>query len=176
MSSKCVRPTAQMRGGRAWLVGALAGLAGGGIEVAWIILYQNLAGQDAAAVARGVTQSVLPFLAAPPAAVAMGIAIHMALAVGLGIAIAVAVRRLLPGLVGTAMEPVVVVAALAGVWAMNFLVLLPVINPAFVALVPYAASLASKVLFGFAAAFVFLCAGRLSAAGPRGHKETCDVQ
>jgi hypothetical protein len=82
----------------------------------------------------------------------------MTLAILLGIAIAIFVRRLLPRLVGTVMEPVVVVSMLAGVWAMNFLVILPIINPDFVLLVPYGASLASKVLFGVAAAFVFWCA------------------
>jgi hypothetical protein len=38
------------------------------------------------------------------------------------------------------------------VWAVNFFVVLPVINPQFVDLVPYAISLVSKVLFGVAAA------------------------
>ena len=53
--------------------GALAGLAGGVIEVAWIALYQHLAGHEAAAVARGVTQSLLPGLASAPAAVPLGL-------------------------------------------------------------------------------------------------------
>ena len=44
------------------------------------------------------------------------------------------------------------IAALAGVWALNFFVVLPIISPAFVHLVPYAVSLTSKLLFGVAAA------------------------
>ena len=145
--------------------GALAGLAGGAIEVAWIALYQNLAGHDAAAVARGVTQSLLPGLASAPAAVPLGLAIHMALAVTLGILIAVAIPRMAPRLAGRPMEPVAVVAALIGVWAVNFFVVLPVINPAFATLVPLGASFVSKTLFGFAAAFVFWCSRRYGAAG-----------
>jgi len=48
-----------------------------------------------------------------------------------------------------------VVGVLVLVWTMNFLVILPVVNPAFVTIVPYGASLTSKVLFGVAAALVF---------------------
>jgi hypothetical protein len=43
-------------------------------------------------------------------------------------------------------------AALAMVWAFNFFILLPLIDPAFVALMPYPASLLSKLLFGLAGA------------------------
>jgi hypothetical protein len=99
----------------------------------------------------------------------------MTLAILLGIAITIFVRRLLPRLLGTVMEPVVVVSMLAGVWAINFLVILPIINPTFVELVPYGASLASKVLFGFAAAFVFWCAGRLHAT-MKDPQETSNIQ
>lgn len=144
-----------LHGSDSWRIGAVAGLAGGAVEIGWIVLYQYLAGHESAPVARGVTRSLIPELVAAPVAVPLGVAIHMALAVLLGIVVAVLVNRLVPRVVGTAMEPVIVIAMLAGVWAVNFFVVLPVINPGFVSLVPYGASLASKVLFGFAAAFVF---------------------
>ena len=51
---------------------------------------------------------------------------------------------------------------------MNFFIVLPVINPAFVTLVLYGASLVSKILFGFAAAFVFWCSRRYRVAGRSG--------
>jgi hypothetical protein len=151
-----------------WPVGAVAGLAGGLAEVAWIGLYQHLAGQDAAAVARGVTQSLIPQLTSTYSAVPLGLVIHMGLAVALGIVIAVMVPRLLPRAVGTALEPVLVVATLVAVWAVNFFIVLPAINPTFVSLVPYGASLVSKVLFGFAAAFVFWCTRRQRTVGQQG--------
>jgi len=165
MSGSSIRTQAPAHRGRLLTVGTLAGLAGGTIEVAWIALYQHLTGHEAAVVARGVTQSVLPGLASAPSAVLLGLAIHMALAVTLGVAIAIAVPRVLPRIAGTPLEPVAVVAALIGVWAVNFFVVLPVINPAFVTLVPYGASLISKVLFGFAAASVIWCSRWISAAG-----------
>jgi hypothetical protein len=83
----------------------------------------------------------------------------MGLALGLGIAVALVVRTFLPHKVSRLWEPVAVVAMLIAVWAMNFLVLLPAINPGFVELVPYGASLTSKVLFGVASAFILWCAG-----------------
>jgi len=150
------------------MAGVAAGLAGGAIEVAWIALYQQIAGADGAAVARGVTQSVMPGMISASAEVPLGLAIHMGLAMALGVLIALALPRALPRLVGTAMEPLAVVATLIGVWAVNFFVVLPAINPAFVTLVPLSASLASKVLFGFAAAFVLRAARRHRATGSHG--------
>jgi hypothetical protein len=176
MDGISIRVPAFLRGSGPLPVGALAGLAGGAVEVGWIALYQTVAGHHSVAVARGVTQSFIPGWAAAPAAVPLGVAIHMGLAILLGIAVAVLVNRLLPRSVGTAMEPAVVIVALAGVWAANFFVILPAINPDFVGLVPYGASFVSKLLFGFAAAFVFWCAHRFPSAQQQDSRETSDVQ
>ena len=132
--------------------GTIAGLAGGFAEIAWIALYKNVSGGDAAAVARGVTETLFPSLVPEAAALPLGIAIHMCLAVTLGIAIAVFMRSLWPRAGSRALEPVVVIGLLICVWATNFFLVLPAMNPAFVTLVPYTASLASKILFGGAAA------------------------
>ena len=149
---------------RIWPAGVIAGFAGGAIEIGWIALYQGLANHESLTVARGVTQSLIPQLGHAPAAALLGIAIHMTLAVLLGIVIALVVRRFLPRIAGSAWEPIMVVGMLVGVWAMNFFVILPVINPDFVTLVPYGASFVSKVLFGFAAAFTLWMTGRPRAA------------
>ncbi|MBU1174969.1 MAG: hypothetical protein KKH72_06155 [Alphaproteobacteria bacterium] len=135
--------------------GTLAGLAGGVMEIVWIMLYASLSGNDAAIVARGVTASVFPDLATAPASVALGLLIHMVLAVGLGIVIAIAIPAVLPRVAGTIVEPILVVACLGGVWTMNFFVLLPIINNDFVTIVPFPVSFTSKMLFGFAAALTF---------------------
>ncbi|MFQ5565862.1 MAG: hypothetical protein ACE5EU_05820 [Paracoccaceae bacterium] len=140
--------------GRTLPIGIAAGFAGGAAEVAWIALYAQLSGTDAAAVANGVTVSLIPALAAAPAAVPLGIALHMALALLLGAAIAVLLRTGAPRLAGTLWEALAVIGLLVAVWAVNFLVVLPVINPGFVELVPLGVGLASKVLFGAAAASV----------------------
>jgi len=135
-----------------WSSGAIAGLAGGVVEISWIALYKHLSGGEAADVARGVTETLFPNLVTPAAAVPLGIVIHMGLAIMLGVAISVFVRSLLPRTAPAALEALVVVGLLVCVWAINFLLVLPAINPAFVALVPYTTSVTSKVLFGATAA------------------------
>ena len=132
--------------GRVLAVGALAGVAGGIAEVAWIWMYAAGSGADAASVARGVTDTV-GIGALPP--VAGGVAIHMVLAAILGMVVTVALApmRLRGARLYGAMMWV-----LAAVWAVNFMIVLPLINPQFVEVVPMAVSFVSKLLFGVAAA------------------------
>lgn len=146
--------------GRTISTGIAAGLAGGAAEVAWIALYASLSGADAAAVASGVTITLFPALAANSATVSLGIALHMGIAVLLGAVIAVALRTGIPRIAGTIVEPLAVIGLLVAIWAMNFLVVLPVVSPEFVELVPLGVALTSKVLFGTAAAFVLYYRGR----------------
>jgi hypothetical protein len=80
---------------------------------------------------------------------ALGIALHMRLAVSLGIALAFAWR----GFEAISLFPLVP-PALAGVWVVNFFVVLPIVSPAFVHLMPYSVGLISKMLFALAAAEV----------------------
>lgn len=166
MISMSPRYPSAIRGSRGVGIGALAGLVGGAAEIAWVLLYASLSGTDAAAVARGVVGSLSPLMAASPLAVGLGLAIHMVLAVALGVIITLLVGALLPRVSATA-RSVVVVAALVVVWAVNFLVVLPLVHPQFVDLLPYGVSLASKVLFGLSAAAVLRVADRTGAAGAR---------
>lgn len=140
--------------GRYYRLGALAGLAGGIAEIAWILLYASLSAADAAAVARGVTYTFSPQLASVSTGIALGIAIHMMIALMLGVAVAVAAKLVLPRSRSALLEPCFVVATLIAVWVVNFHALLPLLNPSFVQLVPLGASLASKVTFGIATALV----------------------
>jgi len=132
----------------------MAGLAGGVAEVVWIALFSGLSGGSAGQVAQGVTATVLPGLAGSAIAVPFGLAFHLILAAGLGIAVVGAVRGMLPGLARSWGETALVIGTLALIWALNFLVVLPVLNPDFVHVVPMAASFASKLLFGIAAAMM----------------------
>jgi hypothetical protein len=147
--------------GRVLAVGALAGVAGGIAEVAWIWMYAAGTGADAASVARGVTDTV-GIGALPP--VAGGVAIHMVLAAILGMVVAVALAPL--RLHGARLYGAMI-WMLAAVWAVNFLIVLPLINPQFVEIVPMAVSFVSKLLFGVAAATTLLLAPR--AAPDRAH-------
>jgi hypothetical protein len=156
----------------AWSTGAVAGLAGGAAEIVWIMLFEHLTGGEAAVVARGVTGSIFRQLESASLAIPLGIMIHMGLAILLGITIAILLRSWMPRLGGTALEPVVIIVMLIAIWATNFFLILPAVNPAFVAVIPYAASLVSKVLFGAAAALVFQICGTSRQAIERINKET----
>ncbi len=149
---KTIRPESESS--RILKTGILAGLAGGTAEILWIGLYGALTGTPVAAVARAVTSSLFPAADLAGWAIGLGLAIHMALAVALGVALTAALRSSLVRATIPASESVVAVAALAGVWAINFFVVLPWLNPDFVTLLPYAVSFVSKVLFGLAVAVV----------------------
>ena len=132
--------------------GAVAGIAGGLAEIAWVTLYAGATGTDPATLARGVTTAAglsALFSAVP---VTIGVTVHMAFAVALGIALSFGWRALLSHRLEIAGPFPFMLAALVGVWAVNFFVALPIISPAFIHLVPYPVSLLSKVLFGLAAA------------------------
>ena len=132
--------------------GVIAGAMGGLAEIAWVSAYAVATGAEAAALARGVTIAVGANAMLPNAPVLAGIAIHMALAIALGMALASAWQTLARHRLGGSSLFLLVVAALAGVWAMNFLIVLPLLSPDFVHLIPYSVSLVSKLLFGVAAA------------------------
>jgi hypothetical protein len=136
-------------------IGVLAGLAGGAAEVAWVAGYAALTGASGAAVARGVTTAFLPGLNDAPVAVGLGIALHMLLAVGLGVAVTAAFSAPMLRRIGDWSRSTLVVLTLGIVWAFNFLIVLPVLEPGFLTLLPLAATLASKLLFGVAAATTF---------------------
>jgi hypothetical protein len=135
--------------------GVIAGAAGGIAEIIWIFVYASATGTDAASVARGVTTATGVNLLLQGSSGAFGVAIHMMLAVILGTALAFAWTALSQRWPTRADPYVVTPVALAAVWAINFLVILPLIDPNFVHIVPYSVSLVSKLLFGVAAAATF---------------------
>jgi len=141
----------------------LAGIAGGAAEVAWIALYSGVTGGSAAQVATDITKTFDPALVSGSLAMFIGVGIHFGLAIGLGLAVTLLIRQSLPKLVGTMSEFALVLVALAAVWAVNFLVILPFINPSFVHAVPLGISFVSKLLFGVGAGLVLL---RFSGAQP----------
>lgn len=131
-------------------LGIGAGLAGGFAEIAWIASYAAATPLRASDVARGVTETVLPGLGSSIIAPGLGLLIHMVLAVGVGIALASALRSSEGWRASGLSVLVVSIAALLAIWAVNFMAVLPVINPAFVSLLPYSVSALSKALFGLA--------------------------
>ena len=139
--------------GSAAVIGGLAGLAGGLTEVVWIWVYATWTGGDAGEVARAVTDAV-GFGGQSVSPAAGGIAIHMGLAVLLGLGLAFVLSSI-GGLLSGIGVYATVIAALAIVWSVNFIFVLPLISPQFVQIVPYGVSFISKLLFGVAAALLF---------------------
>lgn len=133
-------------------LGTIAGAAGGLAEIAWVSLYAGITGDSAAVLARGVTTAAGVSSLFPADAVTVGLTVHMAIAVALGITLAFAWQAIISQRKLTIGLFPFMTAALAGVWAINFFVVLPVVSPDFVSLLPYSVSLASKMLFGLAAA------------------------
>jgi hypothetical protein len=132
--------------------GIAAGAAGGVAEIIWIFVYASATGADAASVARGVTTATGVNFLLQGSSAGFGIAIHLILAVILGIVLTfswTAISQRWPNHLNPyAVMPV----ALTAVWAINFLIVLPLVDPNFVQIVPYPVSLISKLLFGVAAA------------------------
>jgi hypothetical protein len=132
--------------------GVVAGVAGGLAEIAWVTLYAGATSADPATVASGVTTAAGLSALFPAAPVAVGVTVHMALAVTLGIALSFGWRTLSSHRLDAVGPFPFMLAALVGIWAVNFFAVLPIISPAFIHLAPYPVSLMSKVLFGLAAA------------------------
>jgi hypothetical protein len=130
----------------------LAGFYGGMAEVVWVASYCLLTGQSGAEVARQVTASMAPGLAAGAQGVLMGIAVHFALSLLVAAAYVQLAWRPFAHRLNEAQGIVVACAALALVWAVNFLVVLPALHPVFVGLLPYPVTFVSKLLFGVAMA------------------------
>ena len=132
----------------------LAGLAGGSAEILWVAAYAGMTPASGFNVARGVTETVFPGAGELALAAMAGIAIHMLLSIALAWLLAKPLLQYAVGHFGPKALLPAALTALAGIWAVNFLLVLPVLNPAFVALMPMPVTLASKLLFGAAMAFV----------------------
>jgi hypothetical protein len=166
----------EWRVGKTVAQGALLGTAGGLVEIVWIGSFGLVAGSDTAEVARVISTTVggaLPSISLAAAPVLYGIVVHMLAAAGLGVALMFLWRWVAAHPSRGVNEFSFMAAALAMVWAFNFFVVLPSISAAFVDLqrvfvdlVPYPASLASKLLFGVAGAIMLRYAGNKSALLP----------
>jgi hypothetical protein len=143
----------------------LAGLAGGMAEVAWVAIYSAFVPLSSAEVLRQIVASASPALAASRAAPALGMLMHLTLAVALAICYGRFVWAPVRHRFRLGISILTGMAGLAVVWMLNFFVLLPVVNPAFVLLMPFSVSLASKLLFGAAMGWVLFDRGRNLAGG-----------
>ena len=142
----------------------LAGIAGGTVEVVWVALFCLIAPLQSSLVAEEVARSFMPQITGT-SALAAGLIIHYVLAVLVAGIVAIVLLRLLGNRFDMRSVIAVSTAALAAIWAINFFVILPLVNAEFVTLMPYAVTLVSKLGFGAAAGWVF----GVRAAASTGH-------
>lgn len=131
----------------------LAGLCGGLAEVLWIALYTSMTPVSGVEVARQVAVTIFPSAIDLAAAPILGVAAHLVLSLALGSIFAWTVWIPFARQMGFTATMLIAIAALICVWAINFLVILPALNPRFVTLMPYAVTLISKGLFAMAMAW-----------------------
>jgi hypothetical protein len=133
-----------------------AGLAGGIAEILWIGVWSAATPLQLTTVASEITRTVFPGMAETVIATETGLMIHLVISMAIGLAFVWALEKHLARHYGGIGILVGSVTLLTLIWTINFLVVLPVLNPAFVTLMPYTVSLGSKTLFGLAMGAVLI--------------------
>lgn len=132
-----------------------SGFAGGAAEVVVISVLALVAGIGGWGVAVGVSEATFGSLFSGADAIVVGMVVHFALSF-LIVACLLPFAARIQARTGTLGVLAVSAAALCGVWAMNFFVVLPRVAPEFVTIVPLWASFLSKLSFGLATGAVLV--------------------
>jgi hypothetical protein len=130
--------------------GIKVGMAGGLAEVVVVGLYSAISDTNIATVGRQIAATV----GLDSHSALSGLWVHLALSAALGIVLMFAwnILRTVSSRAMTLYSSASI--ALAAIWVMNFVVVLPVLNPDFVTLLPYGITFLSKLMFGLTAACV----------------------
>ena len=144
----------------------LAGIAGGTVEIIWVLLYCLGSPLQASLVAEEIARSFLPGTAGMTAVIA-GVVVHYILSLLIAGVAAIAYLRVFAGDFDESTIFATSISALAIIWASNFFVVLPVVNPVFVTLMPLTVTLISKIGFGVAMGWVFATAAPVLAGDAR---------
>lgn len=135
-----------------WLLaGVGAGLAGGLAEVVFMSLYSAISGMSGETVLSLITYTFSGSeFSFGQLGAASGLAIHLLLSAAIGFVFGASMYAMRGGADRPSYGRVAVSGAvvLVGIWAFNFFLLLPQINPLFVSYVPLTAAFLSKLMFG----------------------------
>lgn len=134
----------------------IAGLAGGMIEVLWVSLYSVFSSVSISEVSRQVTASLFSSSAGSNIAPLLGLGIHLLLSFVLALLF---IKMVLKPVYACFGKPGIMLGsliALALVWKINFFIVLPVLNPAFIDLMPLLVTFVSKLLFGAVMGWVLI--------------------
>lgn len=140
-----------------------AGLVGGLLEIVWVSFYGLVTGGPIVDVSRQVSATVFGVQGLGGFAASMGVFIHLVLSFVLSASFILflwkpfMLHRSKLISIGSAL------CALTLVWAINFYVVLPLVNPSFVKLLPMGVTLISKMLFGLGMGLYLSAQSHLSA-------------
>lgn len=138
---------------RALAAGAVAGLAGGLAEVVFMGGYSSITGLNSSEILRLITFTFFDSTVAfGPNGLWAGLLIHFILSLAIGLCFGAFARYALKGSFSYSRALVWGAFALTAIWAVNFFVLLPVYNAAFIELVSPGVAFFSKLSFGVALA------------------------
>lgn len=153
-----------------WLkAGVAAGMAGGVAEVVFMAAYCLVSGKSGASVLSLITFTFFNGgIAFGPLGAFAGLLIHLVLSMSIGVFFSISMFLTQGNADRVTLARTVVSGAvlLTVIWAFNFFILLPNINPEFVGTVPAKVAFFSKLLFGLSlGVFVKLIAGTTSLKG-----------
>ena len=134
----------------------LAGLLGGTAEVAWVAVYGIWTDSNSIEVLRQITGSIFPSMTQSNFSPYLGLCIHFLLAIALASAFGFLVWKPYQKKLSASATCILALFTLVLVWEVNFLWLLPVLNPQFPKLLPMSVTLISKLGFGLAMAWIFV--------------------
>lgn len=131
-------------------LGSLAGLVGGAAEIVWISIAYMFGGTSPVGVARAIAGTLGHSSTSATSTALMGASIHLALAGLLGGVMYMVWIRLLKPSKSRVSIMVFSIATLVAVWAINFYLVLPNLDPGFIVKVPVVTGLISKLSFAVA--------------------------
>ncbi len=143
-----IDPSTRIR--KTFIVGAIAGLAGGLAEIGWIWVLASRGGTPVTDVAQGISNAIFSGLNVSPSGVLLGLAIHLWFAAMLGSAMMVIWASFLAKHFPRWFGALFAIFTLILIWAVNFHIVSPVVSPEFLELVPAGFGLVSKLLFALA--------------------------
>ena len=146
-----------------WNAVMWGGLAGGAAEVVVVGLAALFAGIGGWFVAAGVSDATFGGLFTGNNAVVVGMLVHFALSFLIAACFLPFAARI-QARFGSAAVVAASAAALCGLWAMNFFVILPRVAPEFVTIVPLPVSFVSKLSFGVIMGLVLVSGSRRAEA------------
>ena len=133
-------------------VGAIVGMVAGVVMAMPAMIYTTVTGFGFWALGSGISEAFMTISASETVGgVAIGLAIHMMLSAGLGVFAAFLASDVLKDQVEKGLNLLYVRLGIgAAVWAFNWYVLLPIIDPRFIEIIPHVPALAFHLMFGWA--------------------------